>query len=395
MKQIFTYLSVCLLGILLVIGSKGFSQSVTSNPNYKPSESKSNIEQSSNNEVVTPVHPVEREVKENSNTTAEPEFPSSGPEKQKNESSQSGSLRLTANNHLSSSGDNHLNLNIGNLGIGTDMPLQKLHVNGIGQFDLGTGSVSLSTPGGWPGVIAFENPTGYRRDIIFDGVGMRLLAHDNSSPPPNTNGIVINNMGNVGIGTEPAWPLHIVSDQIDDELRLEGTDYPFLSINGLFTDGNTGIELMEFGVTKAYMYYLGAAQEIRITRPGLNDFIIESNGNIGIGVDDAVEKLTVDGRIKAREIWCTLTSWPDYVFDEDYQLQPLAELDQYIKKNKHLPDIPTEKEILENGLMLAEMESIIMKKIEELTLYVIEQQKEIELLKAQNEELKSLIDKED
>jgi len=83
------------------------------------------------------------------------------------------------------------------------------------------------------------------------------------------------------------------------------------------------------------------------------------------------------------------------VLEDDYKLQPLGELEQYIKENRHLPDIPTEKEILENGLNLGEMEVLIMKKIEELTLYIIDQQKQIDMLKQENEELKSVIRKED
>ncbi|MNL17066.1 hypothetical protein D3C87_1381380 [compost metagenome] len=78
---------------------------------------------------------------------------------------------------------------------------------------------------------------------------------------------------------------------------------------------------------------------------------------------------------------------PDYVFAEDYKLKSLQEIEDYIKENKHLPEIPSAKEIEKNGLMLAEMNMNLLKKIEEMTLYMIEMKKEIE---KQNEEIQIL-----
>jgi len=72
------------------------------------------------------------------------------------------------------------------------------------------------------------------------------------------------------------------------------------------------------------------------------------------------------------------TPWPDYVFEEHYELMPLSELEAYITQNKHLPDIPTANEIKQNGLSLAEINAKLVKKIEELTLYIIELNKKIE-----------------
>ena len=75
--------------------------------------------------------------------------------------------------------------------------------------------------------------------------------------------------------------------------------------------------------------------------------------------------------------------WPDYVFSSDYQLMPLHEVEQFVKENRHLPEVPSEKELKENGLDVVEMDALLLKKIEELTLYVIELEKQINGLKTE------------
>ena len=84
--------------------------------------------------------------------------------------------------------------------------------------------------------------------------------------------------------------------------------------------------------------------------------------------------------------------WYDYVFEEDYNLAPIKDLETYIKQNKHLPDVPNAEEVKENGINLGEMNGILLKKIEELTLYMIEQQKMMENQQKEIEELKMRID---
>lgn len=79
--------------------------------------------------------------------------------------------------------------------------------------------------------------------------------------------------------------------------------------------------------------------------------------------------------------------WPDYVFKKDYKLMPLEDLSTFISKNGHLPNVPSEKEVQENGADLGEMNRILLEKIEELTLYTISQQREIEDLKAKYNQL--------
>lgn len=103
---------------------------------------------------------------------------------------------------------------------------------------------------------------------------------------------------------------------------------------------------------------------------------ISANGNVGKGTTSPQAKLAVNGNILATEIKIkTDIVAPDYVFEPDYKLNSLAEIEGYIKENKHLPEIPSAKEIIEDGLDVAAMNLLLLKKIEELTLHLIEKDK--------------------
>lgn len=115
---------------------------------------------------------------------------------------------------------------------------------------------------------------------------------------------------------------------------------------------------------------------------------IDKTGYIGVGTETPRAKLDVNGTIRAKEVKIEATGWPDFVFSPTYNLQPLSEVEKYIENYNHLPDIPSEKEVVENGVNVVEMQAKLLRKIEELTLYVIEQDKEIKSLKKENQEMK-------
>ncbi|MCG8311535.1 MAG: LamG domain-containing protein [Cytophagales bacterium] len=167
-------------------------------------------------------------------------------------------------------------------------------------------------------------------------------------------------------------------------------------------------------------FFNGAIDDIIIYNRGLNEQEIQElyldglhppadlcnniycdGENIGIGTYETKGyKLAVAGKIIAEEVKVALqTNWPDHVFDEKYKLNNLTYLENYIKTNKHLPNIPNAEFVAKEGYNLGEMDSKLLEKIEELTLYLIEQNKrtellikEVELLKEENQELRELID---
>lgn len=99
-------------------------------------------------------------------------------------------------------------------------------------------------------------------------------------------------------------------------------------------------------------------------------------GNVGVGTSNPDEKLTVKGTIHAEEVRVDLNvPAPDYVFENNYRLLPLAELESFLCENKHLPGLPSGAEMEKDGLNLKEMNLLLLEKIEELTLYIIEQNK--------------------
>lgn len=114
-----------------------------------------------------------------------------------------------------------------------------------------------------------------------------------------------------------------------------------------------------------------------------------SSNKIGIGTDSPDHELDVKGTIRAEEV-IVETGWADYVFEDGYELPTLSQVSAHIHEHGHLPGIPSAEEVRENGLALADSQALMMAKIEELTLYMIEKDKRIEQLERENARLSTL-----
>lgn len=105
--------------------------------------------------------------------------------------------------------------------------------------------------------------------------------------------------------------------------------------------------------------------------------LITSAGDVGIGTIHPQSKFSVNGTITSTKVKVTQEGWADYVFDSSYCLAPLNQVEKFILANEHLPEVPSADEVKKEGLDVGENQALLLKKIEELTLYIIQQNKEL------------------
>ncbi len=269
----------------------------------------------------------------------------------------------------------------GNLGLGTVIPLSKIHISATAReslriYNYGNASNYLNL---WQG-------TG---GVVFDpiGTGQLWIGYDqptNVLVGINSNGSV--SSGRLGVGTNtPMSKIHINS-AARESLRIynDGNTAKYLS----FWQGTAGSVLDPIGTGQLW---IGYDQPTNVLI-GVNSDGSASSGTVGIGTTTTgSHKLAVEGSIGAREIKVEATGWSDFVFEKDYELRTLEEVEEHISEKGHLPEIPSEAEVTKNGINLGEMDAKLLQKIEELTLYMIDMNKQMQELKSENEELKAEI----
>ena len=187
----------------------------------------------------------------------------------------------------------------------------------------------------------------------------------------------IHRTGDVGIGTtSPLARLSVV----------HGTGYgKVANFSSALGDEQVGIGTESngfswIGTTSNHNFQIHANSEAKVT--------VLANGNVGIGTTTPNDyRLAVNGKIRAQEIKVENTNWPDYVFSKCYPLPTLQETEKHLKENGHLLGVPSAEEVKANGIDLGEMNAKLLLKIEELTLYLIEQNK---MIKRQQQEIDAL-----
>lgn len=211
----------------------------------------------------------------------------------------------------------------------------------------------------------------------------------------NATHIYNNNTGFVGIGNGSSFtPLYLL------EVARNMTG-PAITIHNLGGAGGASFSMIDdlYAANWKFKAFTGGGFKIRDNamgqdvavfekNAGANALYIKAGGNIGIGTANPTVKLAVNGKINCKEVEVTLTGWSDYVFKDGYNLKPLSEVEAFINDNKHLPGVPSEAEVLQKGTNLGEMDALLLKKIEELTLYVIDLKKQNDNLNAQIQKLK-------
>ena len=238
------------------------------------------------------------------------------------------------------------------------------------------------------------NGTTYSDGITINSYGNVRINFDSNSNGTNnfSVGANTNNLantyftvldgGNVGIGTSsPAYKLHTLGD-----IYIEGGWLKVSGSNGiLFQSFGGGFYMTDatwirtYG-NKNFYHNSGIMRTDGIFQVGSNGnrFIVNSSGNVGIGTISPTYKLSVKGTIGCGEIKVEdVNLWADFVFEPEYNLMSLNELEIFIKTNKHLPEIPTATDVKENGIAVGEMNAKLLQKIEELTLYIIQLEKRV------------------
>ncbi len=136
------------------------------------------------------------------------------------------------------------------------------------------------------------------------------------------------------------------------------------------------------------LYSFGTGGQIEFHNENMKVMSIRADNNVYFGNPDYSTNLFVNGEITANQVRVNTSFWWDKVLKPNYELMPLAELQTFITQNSHLPDIPKEIEVLEQGIDLGEMNGLLLKKIEELTLYLLEQDRKINTLQVEMLQLK-------
>lgn len=276
----------------------------------------------------------------------------------------------------------------GNVGIGYTDPIVKLDVNGniraAGDLVLNEGLLRIFYPSDskfWQ--MRYSTSAG---GLYFEENGEdRLILKDG---------------GNVGIGINPTQKLHVNGNAlVAGDVTVNGTS-PI-------------IQLQESGVNKGFVQLSG--DNLRVGTNSSNDlgsFVVRTNGadrflvdalgvaafnnnvvmtanafingnaragtlNVGTSLNTAGYIVRIGGKMICEEVKVKLISsgWPDYVFSDKYKLPTLQELQSFIQKNKHLPNIPSAAEVEKEGIDLGDMQKRMMEKIEELTLYILQLEK--------------------
>ncbi len=294
--------------------------------------------------------------------------------------------------------------NSGNIGVGLLNPTKAIQ---IGDYGYGNDNSQILIPGVYNfekvrlgqlgngnSTLEFVNHTG-----IGSSYGVRLLANIDSGGQGlqfqyaatkgayeelnYQTGMFLTTNGRVGIGTlGPESIFHVQSDANtsgapqNSQLLVSGTTNPGKRLSIAYNTSSNYAEMQS-------QAYSGTYTPILLNPNG---------GDIGIGTTDPKGyKLAVNGNIRAKEIKVENTNWPDYVFTKDYQLPTLQQTENHIKEKGYLPGIPSAEEVKANGIDLGEMNAKLLQKIEELTLYLIEQNKKMDGVQKENESMKERI----
>jgi hypothetical protein len=307
-------------------------------------------------------------------------------------------------NSTTAGGNLYINGTSGNVGIGNTAPSEKLEVSGVIK------SKNLLATNTATSASSFANNLAWYKNAYVLGAGYEMT----DAAMAGSTRRMINFYDKHG--WSPAYPVgndgfefSIVDRANKDRMVFQGnksggssngqSTFAVNDKNGsenfkIIDDGNSNINIQMGKATSRFIiggysnYAPGLAHKFIVQNgSALIEGNILTNANVGIGTSTFTDgadtfRLSVDGNIRAKRVK-VYTTWADYVFEKNYDLPTLAEVEQHILNNGHLKDIPSAKEVEANGIELGEMNKLLLQKVEELTLYVINLNKELEKVKTQ------------
>ncbi len=305
--------------------------------------------------------------------------------------------------------NNIWSLNSGNVGIGLNNPKTKLEIKGEFCSNL-TGISNLRLIGGkYATLFRSDGADTYflltnKYDIYGGWNGLRPFRINNLKGDvylANSNLFVSHSSGDVGIGTtHPRAKLDVNGKlllrtyDVERAVRMKAKSYLNWEGHALImgnlpgTYAHSSVELKPGGSSQGTLFsslrmYTALSRtqhKLKIQFNTAGNSFINNDGNLGIGYENPTAKLDVNGTVRAKEVKVCLDQGCDFVFEDNYDLMPINKLNKFIKKNKHLPNIAPAKEMEKNGIDLSKMNAQLLRKVEELTLYIIEQERRIKKL---------------
>jgi hypothetical protein len=249
-------------------------------------------------------------------------------------------------------------------------------------------------------IVGINNDNTYRKIALWGQISQQENGGGNSWVGTNNFNGNVNIIGNMGIGTSNLTAkLNVVGNSLltrdgAGECCSGGNYTLAIAENTIITNNKASISFHNAGFDEGKMelskdigfrsikFFDHQNQGLGIDVKG--KAYIQDNVSIGT-TNTSLYKLAVEGTIGARKLKVTQDTWADHVFKPNYKLRPLNEVEAYIKKYKHLPDVPSENEVIGKDIDISETQALLLKKIEELTLYIIQIKKEnIEIKKKLN-----------
>lgn len=278
---------------------------------------------------------------------------------------------------------------VGNLGIGTPFPSERLEVVGESLFRDENGIATFQSSGNNAFLSFTTNNDEAGADVGYFNDGTDLYYFVNT-PAGSFGEMTIRNNGEVGFGSLESIPDHLIN--VNGNIALTNSRGRLGFFNGTLEKGT-----VRMGASDMHIENLGQNSDNDIFISSFDDIAlrtgadftrrinINGDGRVSIGDINVPNGflLAIDGNTICEEVQVELSgNWPDYVFQSDYNLRSLSDLADFINKNGHLPNVPSEDEIeAQGGVQIGATQQVLLEKIEELTLYILQQQQEIDALK--------------